>query len=137
MRYLKIAGLALGICLVMPLAGSAHGRFHGGFAAVPAFGYWGWHDPFFYEPFGLYGVYPPVVSNTGEVQLKTNVKDADVFINGAYAGKAGKLKSMWLRADVYALEIRAPGRAPYTQRIYVVPGKTIKIQADFSTVPQS
>ena len=58
------------------------------------------------------------------------MKDAEVFINGAYAGTAGKLKSMWLRPDAYDLEIRAPGRTPYAERIYVVAGKTLHVHAD-------
>ena len=66
----------------------------------------------------------------GEVKLDTKVKDAEVFINGAYAGTTGKLKSMWLRPNTYDLEIRAPGRAPYDERIYVVAGKTLHVHAD-------
>jgi archaellum component FlaF (FlaF/FlaG flagellin family) len=107
---------------------------------VPSFSYgaWGWRDPFpYYGIYGPYGAYAPVYTNAGEIVLKTNVKDADVFINGAYAGKAGKLKSMWLRADSYSLEIRAPGQPPFTERIYVVPGKTLKIHADFPSTPHS
>jgi hypothetical protein len=138
MRKLTIAGLVLGACLAMTLPASAHGHFRGGgFAVVPAFGGWGWHDPFFYGSYGPYGLYPSVYSDAGEVQLKTNVKTADVFINGAYAGKAGKLKSMWLRPNTYSLEIRAPGVAPYAQRIFVVPGKTLKVDAYFSNAPHS
>jgi hypothetical protein len=94
------------------------------------------NDPYFYGPYGLYGpydLYPPVYSNKGEIQLKTNVKDADVYINGAFAGKAGKLKSIWLNPDAYSIEVRTPGAAPYSQRIYVVPGKTIKVEAYFPT----
>jgi hypothetical protein len=135
MRNLKIAGLILGACLAMTVSASAAGRFRGGIVIAPAYGAWGWYDPFFYG--GPYGVYPSVYSNTGLVELKTNVKDADVFINGAYAGKADKLKSMWLHPDAYSLEIRTPGRAPFATQIYVVPGKTIKVHADFPPLPQS
>ncbi len=140
MKKLKVAGWILSACLLMALPASAAGRFRGGIAVVPAFRPWGWYDPFYYGFYGFYGPYagyPPVYSTAGEVKLKTNVKDADVFINGAYAGKAGKLKSMWLRPDTYTLEIRAPGRAPYSERIYVVPGKTITVQANFDSAPQS
>jgi hypothetical protein len=37
---------------------------------------------------------------------------------------------MWLRPNTYDLEIRAPGRAPYDERIYVVAGKTLHVHAD-------
>ena len=53
-----------------------------------------------------------------------------MFINGAYAGAAGKLKTMWFQPNTYDLEIRAPGRTPYTERIYVVAGKTVHVHVD-------
>jgi hypothetical protein len=150
MKKLMVAGFILGACLAMTLPASARegyyggghyggGHFRGGIAIIPSFGF-GWNDPYFYGPYGLYGpyeVYPSVYSNKGEVQLKTNVKDADVYINGAFSGKAGKLKSMWLRPDTYSIEVRAPGATPYSQRVYVVPGKTIKLEAYFSTMHKS
>jgi hypothetical protein len=133
MRKLIGVGLVLGACLAMTLTASADGRMHGRIFVGPGFGSFGGYDPYFYSPFGPYEFYTDVHPNAGQVQLKTNVKDADVYINGAYAGKAGKLKSMWLRSDTYSLEIRAPGARPYTQKIYVIPGKTIKVEAYFST----
>ena len=77
----------------------------------PAFAYYGWYNPYFYARYEWYGPYEvyPMYSNTGELKLKTNVKDADVYINNAYAGKAAKLKTMWLRPDAYNLEVRAAG----------------------------
>jgi hypothetical protein len=137
MRNLKVAGWVLGACLAMALSASAAGRIHRGVVVVPSFSAGGWYNPFPYGIYEPYGVYPPTYSNAGEVELKTNVKDADVYINGAYAGKARKLKSMWLRADSYALEIRVPGYAPFTEKIYVVPGKTIKVTADFPSAPHA
>ena len=138
MKKLMVAGLVLGACLAITLPATARGghfgggHFGGGIGIAPSFGL-GWYDPYYYGGmYGPYEVYPSVHSNKGEIQLKTNVKDAEVFINGAFAGKAGKLKSMWLRPDTYSLEVRAPGSAPYTQRIYVVEGKTIKLEAYFS-----
>jgi hypothetical protein len=117
MRSLKVAGLFLGAFLMVALPAGSAVRLQGAFVAG------GWYGPPVYGP---YGNYPP----PGEVKLKTNVKDADVFINGAFAGKAGKLKSIWLRPDAYSLELRAPGRASYAERIYVIPGRAIKVQAD-------
>ncbi len=80
---------------------------------------------------------PLVYSNAGEVKLKTNVKDADVYINGAFAGKAAKLKTMWLPQAEYNLEVRAAGYGSLASKIYVVPGKTINVQADLTAAPKS
>ncbi len=75
--------------------------------------------------------------NAGEVKLDTNVKDTEVFIDGAYAGTVGSLKSMWLRQGAYNLEIRSPGRARYAERIYVVNGKTLHVRPELRVEPKS
>jgi hypothetical protein len=140
MRSLKVAGLVLGAFLMLSLPASAAGRFRRGIVLGPAFGSWGWYNPFFNGPYGWYGSYGPYTaynSNVGEVKLKTNVKDADVYINGAYAGKAAKLKTIWLQPDAYDLEIRAPGYATYTERFYLLPGKTKQVKVDLVSAPQS
>ncbi len=134
MRNLKIAGLAVGILLILALPASAAVRFRGGIGIGPAFGPWGWYSPF-YGPYLAYGPYPMAYSNAGELKLTTNVKDADVYINGAFAGKAAKLKSIWLPPKEYNVEIRATGYAPYSERIYVLPGRTIRVQADLAAAP--
>jgi len=139
MRNVKAAGLVLGAWLIMALPAGAALRFGGGIVVGPAFGYYGWYTPYFYAPYWWYGPYGayPMYSNASELKLKTNVKDADVYINGAYAGKAAKLKTMWLRPDVYTLEVRAPGYAPYSERIYLVPGKISEVKADLVATPRS
>jgi hypothetical protein len=140
MRNLKVAGLVLGAFLVMSLPASAAGRFRGGVVVGPAFGSFGWYNPFFYGPYGWYesyAPYPAYIANAGELRLKTNVKDADVYINGAYAGKAAKLKSLWLRPDAYNIEIRAAGYESHAERIYLLPGKTWQVKADLVATPKS
>jgi hypothetical protein len=136
MKTLKFAGLLLVASMMLALPASAHGRFGGGVVVVPSFG--AWYYPY-WGPYGVYGpypVYPGVYSGAAELKLATNVKDADVFINGAYAGKAAKLKTMWLRPDTYNIEIRAPGYAPYYERVYLVPGKTMHIDATLTSAPR-
>lgn len=63
----------------------------------------------------------------GELKLDTKVKDAEVFINGAFAGRAGKIKSMYMSPGAYSVELRAPGRARYAERVSIVAGKTVKL----------
>ena len=113
--------------LIVALPASAAVRYvRGGFGYGRAFGPWGyWYAPY------TYGAYPWFSHpNAGEVKLETNVKDAEVFINGAYAGTVGSLKSMRLRQGAYNLEVRSPGRARYAERIYVVNGKTLRVRPE-------
>jgi hypothetical protein len=70
----------------------------------------------------------------GEVRLAAP-KQADVYLDNAYAGKAEKLKSIWLEAGAYDLSVSNSARASYHQRIYVLSGKSLKITAKLE--PQS
>jgi hypothetical protein len=113
---------------MFPMTALARGRV--GVFVGPAFAPYGWYG---YGWYGPYGMYPPFgVPNAGEVKLDTNNKAAEVFINGYYAGTVAQLKTMTLRAGNYNLEIRAPGRTPFQQQIYVVAGKTMKLRPDLS-----
>src|SRR5882724_3663589 len=109
---------------MLPMTALARGR--AGVFVGPGFAPYGWYGYGWYGPYGMYGATP----NAGTVKLDTNIKDAEVFINGYYAGTAGKLKSMVLRTGNYNIEIRAPGRASFQQQIYVVPEKTMKLHPD-------
>ena len=86
----------------------------------------------FYRPFwgpywgpGYYYGYP----NSGEVKLDTKVKDAQVFVNGAYAGTTQQNKTMHLRPGSYNIEIREAGRTQFSEKVFVVAGKTLHLNA--------
>jgi hypothetical protein len=90
----------------------------------------------------VYGAYPPPAftydAGKGELRLSSDVKDAAVYIDGAFAGTADRRKSMWLDAGVYDLSVSAKGRTTFQQRIYVLSGKSLKISAKLppETVPE-
>jgi hypothetical protein len=93
--------------------------------------------PFFYDPvyaaYGSYGSGFAYDSGKGQVKLTAEPKTAEVYLDGAYAGLAGKLKSLWLQPGAYDLTLAAPDRAEFHQRIYVLSGKTVKIRATLLT----
>ena len=92
----------------------------------------GWWDPWFYGG----GFYPgfitgyPWAADKGEVKLAATDKTAQVYIDGAFAGNVGKLKSMWLDPGAYQLEIRAAGTdsPQFQKKIYVLSGKSLKLE---------
>jgi len=91
----------------------------------------GWYGPYWGPYWGApYGGYYYGHPNAGEVKLDTKVKDAQVFINGAYAGTTKQNKSMYLRPGSYNIEIREAGRSPFAQRVYVVAGKTLHLHPE-------
>jgi hypothetical protein len=117
--------LSFAFMAMLPMTALARGRV-GVFVgpAIVPFGWYGWYGPMY--PYGPYFTTP----NAGEVKLDTHVKDAEVFIDGVYAGTVGQLKTMTMRPGVYKIEVRAPGRTPFEQRIYVLAGKTLKLRPD-------
>ena len=94
---------------------------------VPFGWYGGRYGPGYYEPYA-------VIPNAGQVKLQTKVKDAQVFVNGSFAGTAGKLKTMWLRPGNYTIELRAQGLR-YAESVYVVAGKKITLNPDLYPAP--
>jgi hypothetical protein len=129
MKVMKktLMSLAVAAMALAPMTASAGVRFGIAVGGPVVYG------PAFYSPFwagywgpGPYYAYP----NSGEVKLDTKVKDAQVFINGAYAGLTKDNKTMHLRPGNYNIEIREGGATPFAQQIYVAAGKTIRLQPE-------
>ena len=98
--------------------------------------YWSaysFYDPWFYGPFFHPGYFTGFARgmNMGEIKLRNSPKDAAVFLDGAYAGTADKLKTMWLEPGAYNLELRTAGSS-FSKRVYVLSGKTLAIVPEFS-----
>jgi hypothetical protein len=120
---------------MIPMTALARGR-----ASVfvgPGFAPYGWYGSGWYGPYGMYGPYYGATPNAGTVKLDTNLKEAEVLINGNYAGTVGQLKTMVLRSGNYTIEVRAPGRAPFRQQIFVVAEKTVKLHPDLRVLAPS
>jgi hypothetical protein len=145
-----LAAAALGICLAATPAAAQRGGFRGGGGMrggfergpartiiVPSFRFYGGYGPRFYDPFwyGPYWGYPgygyAVRSDMGQLKIKTQLKDAEVLIDGAYAGTTSERKSMWLRSGAHNIEIRAAGHEPFQKRIYLLSDKTITLTPGF------
>jgi hypothetical protein len=103
-----------------------------GYAAGP---YWpGYYPPLFLYPWIASPFYSPVVfvsqPDTGQVNLQSPYKDAEVYLDDAYAGTTSTLKKFWLAPGAYQLEIRPKGESPQKKRIYVLTGKTLKVKME-------
>lgn len=67
---------------------------------------------------------------SGKVKLVTKAKDASVYVDGAYAGVAKKMKSFPLKPGKHDIELRDAAGHTYSERIHVTRGKTVTIRAD-------
>ena len=119
--------LAAALMTLAPVSASAAVR---GFVVVGRPYYGGFYRPFWGPYWGpAYGGYY-ANPNAGEIKLDTRVKDAQVFINGAFAGTTHQNKSMYLRPGSYNIEIREGGSPHFTERVYVVAGKTLHLHPE-------
>jgi hypothetical protein len=114
-RYWKFAGIALlGLAMLAPAASARPPYFGGGFGFGgprfygPSF-YGGFYGPGWYGPgyYGLgwyepYGFVPGTVA--GKVKFDTKVKNAQVYVDGGYAGTASQLGTFPLKAGTHGLE---------------------------------
>ena len=139
-RYWKLAAIvALAVATLAPAA-SARPPFGGGFGFGgprfygPSFYMGGFYGPGWYGPgyYGLgwyesYGFVPGSVA--GKVKFDTKVKNAQVYVDGAYAGTASQLGTFPLKAGTHDLELRdATGQSLYNQQVDVIAGKTLKLK---------
>jgi len=119
--------LATAVMALAPMSASAMWR-GGVVIGGPGF-YGGYYSPF-WGPYWGPGYAGPMYAypNSGQVKLDTKIKDAQVFINGSYAGTTHQNKTMRLRPGTYNIEIREGGQTPFAQQVYVVAGKTLHLQ---------
>jgi PEGA domain len=119
--------LAAALMTLAPTTASA--AFRGGFVVGVGPGWYGpYWGPYYWGPY--WGPYYYGYPNAGEVKLDTKVKDAQVFINGAYAGTTKEDKTMHLRPGSYNIEIREGERTAFSQQVYVAAGKTLHLHPE-------
>jgi 23S rRNA pseudouridine2605 synthase len=89
-----------------------------------------WHPYSVYRnlPYGSYG-YP-----VGELRLKVHPRDAQVFIDGYYAGRVdefdGVFQSLRLEEGEYQVEIVSPGYQPLAIDVRIFPGEKTTYEGD-------
>ncbi len=87
-------------------------------------------DPFFAYPYPY--AYPPdyLMSNFGFVKIKTDYKDASVYIDGGFADKVKKAHEFALRPGNHDIQLRdSDGRTLYRQLVAVTVGRTTELKA--------
>lgn len=142
-RFLMIGGVALlALAMLAPVASAqtfvrfrVGPRFYGpryfGPRVVvgPSLYYPGWYG-WGYSGLGWYEPYGYVPGPTaGKVKFDTKVKNAQVYVDGAFAGTAQQLGSFPLKPGSHQVELRdATGQTIYSQNVDVIVGKTLKIK---------
>ena len=141
---LPLLTLALLLAIGSPSPASAGVRL-GTVSVGAGYGYYsgpvwpGYYPPFFYDPFydpwigysfspsPIYLVPQP---DKGQVSLQGSYDNSEVYLDNAYAGTAATLKKFWLAPGVYDLEVRPKDQIHKKKRIYVLTGKTLKVNLE-------
>ena len=127
-----------------PSSAGAQGRARAGRPVVVVRGSFGgpFFDPFFYGPmygpmygpfYGPWGPYgSPYYSNTSEVRIQAAPKDAEVFIDGYYAGVVDNFDGVFQRLNVspggHEFVLYREGFRPIHQTVYVQPGSSLTLR---------
>jgi len=85
-------------------------------------------DPFFDYPYPY--AYAPdyMAENFGYVKIKTERKDASVYVDGGFADRVEKAKKFALRPGTHDIELRdSDGRSLFRERVAVLVGKTTEL----------
>jgi hypothetical protein len=113
-----------------------------GFAAAGGWrsGYYaGYYDPWFDPWYGGYGYYPggafgyPVgtYDNGGSVHLKVKPREAEVYVDGYYAGLVDEFDGMFQRLNLspgpHRIEIGLPAYDPLSFDVRIDPGQLRKL----------
>ena len=94
-----------------------------------------WHpySVYRYDTYGSYG-YP-----VGELRLRVHPTDAQVFIDGSYAGRVddfdGVFQSLRLEEGEYQVEIVLPGFEPLAFNVRIYPGEKTTYEGDLIPEP--
>jgi hypothetical protein len=121
--------------LIYGSIGFSNYGFYGGVGPNPFYyGYNGYgygYGPGIYAPYGGYPTYPyPHIA--GAVRLKIRPRDAQVFVDGHYAGLVndfdGMFQSLKLEAGGHKIAVRMPGFEDLELDVHVQPGRTITLE---------
>lgn len=101
-------------------------------------GHWG-HIGSGYPGWGYPGSYGASTFDTGSVRLQMRPRDAEVIVDGYYAGRVddfdGVFQSIRLAPGGHTIEVRMPGYETSVFDVHVQPGRTLTIKEVLREVP--
>ena len=109
-----------------------------------------YYSPWAWSPYGSYnygygpgGYYPRYGGasgfDVGSVKIKVRQRDAEVWVDGYYAGTVddfdGVFQALKLDSGAYRIEVRKPGFETLTFDVRVQPERTITFRGDLRPIP--
>jgi hypothetical protein len=116
--------------------------YNGFYLGYLAYSPWGWTPAFYGSPYSYGyggGYYQAHGYDIGRVRLKVTPRDAEVFVDGYFAGQVDDFDGIWqsLRLDSggYRIEIRKPGFETLVFDVRIQPDRTITYRGELTPAP--
>lgn len=107
-----------------------------------------YYDPYTWYPYGYYDPYYPghpggydrgYRYNIGSLRINVRPKDAEVYVDGYYAGRVddfdGVFQSLDLESGPYRIEVVAPGYETLEFNVRIQPGRKITYRGELRRKP--
>jgi hypothetical protein len=141
-KLLTFLALVAVVLVSTPATSEAQGRYRGARSRVVVVGGGYYANPFFYAdpwyggyPYPPFGAYPPYRYYgyaEASVHIDARPKDAQVYIDGYYAGVVDDFDGAFQRLRVepgeHEIEIYMDGFRPFRQKVYLAADRTFKIR---------
>lgn len=135
-RFATTLLLASALTMVT-LPATAAVRLRTGVYVGPSYNAWAYGPGWGPGPYYYGGVYaPPTHRHEGQLKFDNLDRDAQVFLDGAFAGSVRDLNSSWLHEGEHDVELRSHGDRRH-ERVYVVAGKTVHVRPEALTPSNS
>jgi hypothetical protein len=139
MRTIMNRAMLTAVALVLAWSGPAQAqRFHSGAIVVPRMyigvpydydPFWGPYYPYYGYP---YAAFSYDSHRTTDVKVQVTPKEADVYVDGYYAGPAGQFEGVLKRLHAtpggHAITVHLEGYRTVTEHVYLAPGSTFTLK---------
>jgi hypothetical protein len=123
-------GVGVGVRTHRAVVRGYYAPFYSPFYSPFYYSPWYWGAPYWY-PQGYYG-YGSGYYGGASLRLQVSPKEAEVFIDGAYAGQVDNFDGIFQHLDLapgeHDLELYLPGYRSVQQKVYLQPGNTFRVK---------
>jgi hypothetical protein len=149
-KFLTFFTLAVVVLIASATATEAQGRRGHGRVVVVG-GYYPYASPFWFadpwygyqypwRPYGPYGPYGYYGFPEASVRLEVTPRDAEVYVDGYYAGTVDDFDGAFQRLHVepgeHEIEVYREGLRPFRQKVYLTPDRTFRIRQALQPLAQ-
>jgi hypothetical protein len=121
------------------------GYYPWGYGGLGLGGYYGWYDPWWYDPYYYGGGYGYGRSSyfgspwDGGLRLKVKPSDAEVYVDGYFAGIVDEFDNAFQRLRIdsgpHRIEVRREGFEPLSFEVRILPDRTITYRGELKRLP--